>query len=377
MMKIILDSQAFNYQKYGGVSRYYTEIFSILSKKDNLEIITPWFYTRNIYYKESVLYNKTQKQNTFFLELLSKLGISIRKKSKKLNYSRTINRLTSKDAFDVFVPTYYDPYFLNLINGKPFVLTVYDMIHELFPEYFSDADELKKNKLLLIEKAAKIIAVSQNTKKDILTLYPHIDESKIEVIYHGTSIKVNENAEADLPENYILYVGSRSDYKNFKFLADSIKVLLKNNPNLFLVCAGGGKFDKEEIEFIKSLDLEKQILQLDFKEHELGYFYKKAKCFVFPSLYEGFGIPVLESMACECPVVLGNHSSFPEVAGNAGVYFDVNSKDDLRNKIQSLLENEALRIEFSLKGIEQIKRFTWENAAQQCLDLYKKSVQIN
>ncbi|SHG97589.1 glycosyltransferase family 4 protein [Flavobacterium johnsoniae] len=377
MMKIILDSQAFNYQKYGGVSRYYTEIFSILSKKDNLEIITPWFYTRNIYYKESVLYNKTQKQNTFFLELLSKLGISIRKKSKKLNYSRTINRLNSKDAFDVFVPTYYDPYFLDLINGKPFVLTVYDMIHELFPEYFSDADELKKNKLLLIEKAAKIIAVSQNTKKDILTLYPHIDESKIEVIYHGTSIKVNENAEADLPENYILYVGSRSDYKNFKFLADSIKVLLKNNPNLFLVCAGGGKFDKEEIEFIKSLDLEKQILQLDFKEHELGYFYKKAKCFVFPSLYEGFGIPVLESMACECPVVLGNHSSFSEVAGNAGVYFDVNSKDDLRNKIQSLLENEALRIEFSLKGIEQIKRFTWENAAQQCLDLYKKSVQIN
>ncbi len=371
-MKIILDSQAFNYQKYGGVSRYYTEIFSILSNKADLEIITPWFYTKNVYYQESKLYNKSQRRNSFFLELLSKLGISIRKKSKKLNYSSTINGLV-QGSFDIFIPTYYDPYFLKFINEKPFILTVYDMIHELFPQYFSDAAELKENKLLLIEKSTKIIAVSQNTKKDILALYPHIDESKIEVIYHGTSIKVNENVNVNLPENYILYVGSRADYKNFKFLAEAVKELLKNDSNLFLVCAGGGKLDKEENEFIKSLDLEKQIVQFDFKENELGYFYKKAMCFVFPSLYEGFGIPVLESMACECPVVLGNHSSFPEVAGNAGVYFDVNSKEDLKEKIQKLINSEELRKEFSIRGTEQIKKFTWELAAQQCLDLYKKA----
>lgn len=371
-MKIILDSQAFNYQKYGGVSRYYTEIFSILSNEAGLEIITPWLYTRNLYYRDSKLFNKSQKRNSYFLGLLSKLGISIRKKSKKNNYSRTINTLL-EDSFDVFIPTYYDPYFLNFINEKPFILTVYDMIHELFPQYFSDAAELRESKLLLIEKSAKIIAVSQNTKKDILTLYPHIDESKIEVIYHGTSINVNENVNVNLPENYILYVGSRADYKNFKFLAEAIKELLKNDSNLFLVCAGGGKLDNEEKEFIKRLNLEKQILQFDFRENELGLFYKKAICFVFPSLYEGFGIPVLESMACECPVVLGNHSSFPEVAANAGVYFDVNSKDDLKEKILKLIQSEELRKEFSVKGIEQIKKFTWENAAQQCLDLYRKA----
>ncbi|OXB04807.1 glycosyltransferase family 4 protein [Flavobacterium pectinovorum] len=373
-MKIILDSQAFNYQKYGGVSRYYTEIFSVLSRNPDVEVIIPWFYTKNIYYKESVLYNSRQKKHNSFLELLSKLGISIRKKSKKLNYARTINEGLSGSNFDLFIPTYYDPYFLNYIDNKPFVLTVYDMIHELFPQYFSDADKMATNKLLLIEKATKIIAVSQNTKNDILRLYPHIEEEKIEVVYHGTSINVNENIAVDLPSNYILFVGSRADYKNFIFLADAIKELLKKNSNLYLVCAGGGNFNKAENDLIKEIGLENQIIQKDFEEEELGSFYKNAKCFVFPSLYEGFGIPVLEAMACGCPVVLGNHSSFPEVAGNAGVYFDVNSKEDLKNKINDLLENDALRANFAVKGLEQSKKFNWENAALQCLAVYQKAL---
>lgn len=373
-MKIILDSQAFNYQKYGGVSRYYTEIFSVLSRNPDVEVIIPWLYTKNIYYKESVLYSSRQKKHNFFLELLSKLGISIRKKSKKLNYARTIKEGLSESTFDLFIPTYYDPYFLNYIGNKPFVLTVYDMIHELFPQYFSDADKMITNKLLLIEKATKIIAVSQNTKNDILRLYPHIEQEKIEVVYHGTSISVNENITVDLPANYILFVGSRADYKNFIFLVDAIKEPLKKDSNLHLVCAGGGNFNKAENDFIKEVGLENQIIQKDFEEEELGSFYKNAKCFVFPSLYEGFGIPVLESMACGCPVVLGNHSSFPEVAGNAGVYFDVNSKEDLKNKIKDLLENDALRADFAVKGLEQSKKFNWKNAALQCLAVYQKAL---
>ncbi|MBE8723931.1 glycosyltransferase family 4 protein [Flavobacterium hungaricum] len=375
-MKIILDSQAFNYQKYGGVSRYYTEIFSELQKNKSVAIDTPWFFTKNIYYKESTLFSKKQKQKTFWLGLLDNLGISIRKKSQKLNFSETKNRVLENN-FDVFVPTYFDPYFLDFIGQKPFVLTVYDMIHELFPGYFSDAEKMKENKLLLIEKATRIIAVSQNTKKDILQLYPHIDASKIDVIYHGTSITVEEDKNINLPSNYILYIGSRAQYKNFDFLLQAVKELLKENPDLYLVCAGGGEFSKQEKEHLKSLALENQIIQKDFEENQLGQFYKKAKCFVFPSLYEGFGIPVLESMACGCPVVLGNHSSFPEVAENAGVYFKIDDNQDLKNKIESLLKNDILREEFAQKGLEQVKKFTWENASKQCLDVYKKAVSNN
>jgi glycosyltransferase involved in cell wall biosynthesis len=90
-------------------------------------------------------------------------------------------------------------------------------------------------------------------------------------------------------------------------------------------------------------------------------------------MYEGFGIPVLESMTCGCPVVLGRHSSFPEVAGDAGVYFDINSAHDLKDKISSLVQNELLRNEYSQRGLEQAKKFSWEKAAKECLIVYKKA----
>lgn len=374
-MKILLDPQIFNNQKYGGISRYYTEIFVALKKDKQIEIEVPLIYTKNIYFTESSLINDKQKRTTFLLDLIVKVGISIRKRTKKINYNKAIKSLKNQE-FDLFVPTYYDTYFLDHIGSKPFVLTVYDMIQELFPQNFPDDSKLVKNKLLLMEKATKIIAVSNNTKKDILKLYPHLQESKIEVIYHGNSIIVNENVEINLPSKYILFVGPRFEYKNFKFLVEEITEILRNDPNLYLVCAGGGNFRKEEKEYLNNLKLSQQVIQIDFKEIELGLMYKKAICFVFPSIYEGFGIPVLESMACGCPIILGNHSSFPEVAGDAGVYFDLNSPGNLSKKIDSLIKNDILRNEYSLKGIQQSRKFDWKIAAQECLNVYIEAAGI-
>ncbi|WP_300566383.1 glycosyltransferase family 1 protein [Flavobacterium sp.] len=372
-MKILLDPQIFNSQKYGGISRYYTEIFSALFNKNKAEIEIPLYFTNNVYFNESVLITKSQKKNSFLLRSLSNLGISIRKITKKKNNSNAAKAMSHKE-YDLFIPTYFDPYFLEHIGSKPFVLTVYDMIHELFPKYFESNDPIAKNKLLLMEKATKIIAVSQNTKNDIIRIYPHIDAEKIEVIYHGNSIKIDPTISVQLPSNYILFVGVRENYKNFNFFINAINELLKNDPTLHVVCAGGGKFNQKEIQFIKSLGFENQIIHKNFKENELGQFYKKAKCFVFPSMYEGFGIPVLEAMACGCPIVLGHHSSFPEVAGNAGVYFDLNDSEDLKNKISPLLNDENLRNDYIEKGFIQVQKFNWETAAEQCFELYKKAI---
>lgn len=374
-MKILLDPQIFNNQKYGGISRYYTEIFVDLTKGNNIEIEVPLIYTNNIYFSESSLINKKQKRHAFLLNLIIKAGIGIRKRTRIINTNKSIKAL-KKQNFDLFVPTYYDTYFLDYIGAKPFVLTVYDMIHELFPQNTSEDSKLVQDKLLLMEKATKIIAISNNTKKDILKIYPHIEESKIEVVYHGNSIEVNENVKIDLPSRYILFVGLRSGHKNFNFLLNSIKEILKEDSSLFLVCAGGGKLKEEEKKLILKLGLKNQIIHRDFNENELGVFYKKAICFVFPSIYEGFGIPILESMACGCPIVLGNHSSFPEVAGEAGIFFDLNNSQDLKNKIESLIVNESLRKEFSLKGLAQVQKFKWENAAQECLQVYHEAIQI-
>ena len=373
-MKIVLDPQIFNSQRYGGISRYYTEVFSRLST--NNDILFPAYHVQNIYFNESNLVTPRQKTYLFYIKVLTKIRLRRIEKTSKKNFAIFKNTVL-KQQFDLFVPTYYDSYFLDYIGSKPFVLTVYDMIHELFPEFFINDKMVVPNKKYLMEIATRIIAVSENTKKDIIKIYPHIDSSKIDVVYHGCSIEINKVKSEILPEKYILFVGTRAIYKNFIFLVQSITTLLKNDKDLHLICAGGGDFNSVEKELILELGLESQISQKYFNEDELGYFYNRAICFVFPSMYEGFGIPVLESMTCGCPVVLGKHSSFPEVAGDAGVYFDINSAHDLKDKISSIVQNESLRNEFSLKGLEQAKKFSWEKAASECLAVYKKACIIN
>ena len=376
-MKILLDPQIFFLQKYGGISRYYTELFSILSKKNNFKLIVPLYSTTNIYYKQSILVTFKQKTYSFYIRTLSKLRIR-HKENTIVRNEIYLKNLICKKEYDLFIPTYYNPYFLEYIDSKPFVLTVYDMIHELFPEYFIN-DKLKVviNKKYLMEKATRIIAVSNNTKNDIIKIYPHIDSSKIDVVYHGCSIKFSDKIIDYLPLNYILFVGTRENYKNFIFLVNSISDLLIHNSNLYLICAGGGEFDTIENELIRELGIENKVLQKNFEEDELSIYYKNAKCFVFPSLYEGFGIPVVESMACGCPVVLTNHSSFPEVAGDAGIYYELNNSKDLKDKIEMLIYDESLRKDYLVKGLEQVKKFSWEKAAKECLIVYKKACYKN
>lgn len=375
-MKIILDPQGFNMQPYGGVSRYYTEIFSRLKNNKDFEIILPIHESKNIYLNQSKLLDNSKKINLSLeiMRFLNIIGISTRSLNKKIT-KRLSEKLFKKSKFDLFVPTYYDPYFLDFIEEKPFVLTVYDMIHELYPQYFiGDPWNVVVNKRKLLDRATKIIAVSNNTKKDILRIYPHIAESKIEVIYHGNSIQVNENVQVDLPDNYILFVGKREFYKNFYLLVEAIQELLNQDKTLKLICAGGGEFSEEEILFLNKLDLLNQVEQKPFEENQLGMFYKKARCFVFPSEYEGFGIPVLESMACECPVVLTRNSSFPEVAGEAGIYFELNSKNDLKEKINLVLKDNQFREKFILKGKDRVGLFNWDDAVMQCAELYQRTI---
>lgn len=372
-ISILLDPQIFYQQTYGGISRYYSEIFAKLSQRKDVKIILPVFKTENAYINETGLVPKTGLPK--FLALLNAAGISTRSLAKKKTDKMLDTAFDRKD-YDVFVPTYYDPYFLERIGEKPFVLTVYDMIHELMPQFFvDDMFRVKERKLGLMEKATRIIAVSENTRKDILKVYPHIDAEKIRVIYHGSSIKTDNSVSVNLPEKYILYVGSRADYKNFHFLVRAMEPMLKADPQLYIVAAGGGSFQDEEKEILKNLGIEKQVVQRRFEENELGHYYQNAQCFVFPSLYEGFGIPVLESMASNCPIILTKHGSFPEVAGDAGIYFDSDSENDLRDKITTVLTDEAFRKEYVEKGLQQVKKFNWSEAAEQCLQVYREAAQ--
>ena len=373
-MKILIDPQIFIDQKFGGISRYYTELLEGLDNQINVNLNYPILYTDNIHFRESSLYeNSFQKRKAFFIKISKIIRYFRPRKLKKRSAKMFINLVKEQD-YDLVIPTYYNVDFLDDIGDKPFVLTVYDMIHEIFPQHFVNDKTTVPHKKMLIEKATKIIAISESTKADILKFYPEINPSKIEVVYLSHSISLNNLATVSLPKNYILFVGNRGLYKNFNFFLNAVTPILKSNEGLTLLCAGGNKFNEEEKELILNFGLSNQVIQQNFEDAALPTYYKNAKCFVFPSAYEGFGIPVLEAMACGCPVVLANHSSFPEVAGEAGVYFDLNNEKDLKHKIESILNNETLRKEYSLKGFTQVKKFSWEKTVKECYEIYKKVI---
>jgi glycosyltransferase involved in cell wall biosynthesis len=367
-MKILYDYQIFSSQKFGGISRYFYELYKELNKDELVDITADIsiLSTENHYLKNSGFKNKVNSSIAFHNKYSKRLF-------KYMNHLYLSYKLKS-DNYDLLHPTYYSDYFLNKIGDKPFVLTIYDMIHENFSgEFFSVNDSTITSKKLLAEKADKIIAISKSTKNDIIEYY-NIPASKIKVIYLGSSMQTDSEENTRLINNdYILYVGNRKKYKNFTFFLKSISDILKSN-NLSLFCAGGGDFDKEELDLINSLNLEELTFQKNVDEKELSSLYNNAKFFVFPSLYEGFGIPVLEAFSMGCPVILSNTSSLPEVGGDAAVYFNPKNKEDMQNKIDKVINDNQLRTEMIKKGYKQLSKFSWSKTAAETLKLYRSVI---
>jgi len=364
-VKVLYDHQIFTSQIYGGISRYFCELLKNSKNDDEIEYKLSLKYSNNYHLKElNHLPYKTFFENYSFRGKYRLLNILNRKVSKKY---------ISKGDYDIFHPTYYDPYFLDYIGRKPFVLTIHDMIHEIYPEMFSSKDKISKRKKTLSQKAIKIIAISENTKRDIIK-FLGISENKIEVIYHGNSFninKVDKTTKIMIPKKYILFVGNRGGYKNFELFIEAISPILDEDVKLNVVCAGGGKFNDLEIEKLINLKIKDKVFYYSGSDSVLAYLYGKAIAFVFPSLYEGFGIPILESFACRCPVICSKTSSLPEVAGDAAIYFDPTDKLSMLNSIQKVIYNDELRKQLINKGTERVKEFTWEKTAKKTKVLYE------
>ena len=364
-MKLLIDHQAFSIQTYGGVSRYIATLAKELRLLDKISVEISSFYSENIYFQE------IQPSKKY----LSK--IKIKKRNKILdNLLPIVNRWASiaalkRKEYSVFFPTYYDNYFLRYLDDKPFVLTVYDMIHELFPEHYGENHKTIKDKRILIEKAHTVVAISENTKKDILNLYPHIPENKVKVIYLASSLVQKLSvSSAKFPKDYLLFVGTRKRYKNWKMFIEACGILKRGTVSFDILCVGGGAFNQEEIDLLHTNNLAQSAHQMELSENELAAAYANAKAFVFPSLYEGFGLPVLEAMENNCPVILFNISSFPEVAGQAGIYPQEVNAESLAETIVYTLTNTEFRESKKIEGLAQQTKFSWHKNAlewQACL----------
>lgn len=367
-MRILYDHQIFTQQQYGGISRYFYELINRFDGVENSCNVATVF-SENAYYNEKV--------NPKLNQLLP--DYSFKGKGRIVNFfnGRKSLRDVHKGNFDIFHPTYYDEYFIRKIKDKPFVVTFYDMIHEKFSNQFESlkADtNLFDNKRRLLEKSSKIIAISETTKNDIIEIF-NVDPSKIDVVYLGNSLQnFNVRNQRIIDENYILFVGNRSIYKNFNFFVKAIAELLVDY-NLILICAGGGDFTLEEKLRLSSLKLENRVVfKKIVNDDVLSNYYAHALFFCFPSLYEGFGIPVLESFACGCPALLSNGGSLPEIGGEAALYFNPTNEESLKKSADELINNEVLREKMKNKGFNRLKQFSWDDTFMKTLEVYKSVI---
>ncbi len=281
-------------------------------------------------------------------------------------------RLNLRRDIDVFfTPAHYAP----RLCPVPFVVTIHDLSYFYYPDEFLKKDlyKLQNWTKYSVQRAKKIITVSQNTKKDIMKFY-HVPENKIKVVYNGYE-KIGQNNELGIKSygNYILYVGTLQPRKNVAMLIHTFNKFLSENLDFKLIIVGRkGWLYNEIFALVERLKLKDSVIFTDYvSDGELLQLYKNAFCFVLPSLYEGFGIPVLEAMSNGCPVICSNTSSLPEIGGKAALYFNPKSEKDLLKKVNQLKDDEKLRNELIRKGKEQVKKFSWQTCAQQTLEIIK------
>lgn len=278
-----------------------------------------------------------------------------------------------------FTPGHYAPRFCPC----PSVISILDTSYLLFPDYFRKQDlyQLKLWSAYSIKQASKIITISQSSKKDLLKFYK-INEDKIKVIYPGfDKSKFNQNISEQksrevmqkysLTNPYILFVGTLQPRKNIIRLVEAFEKLAISNQQLgnyeLVVVGKKGWIYDETVNRINSSPLKNKIKLIGFVENnDLPYLYKKASCFVLPSLYEGFGIPVAEALSMGTPVVISDNSSLPEIAGDAGILINPNYINSIKQGIEKALTLNTHEKEDIIRiGLEQVKKFDWEKTARE------------
>ncbi len=267
-----------------------------------------------------------------------------------------------------FTPTHYAPRF----SPVPTAVSVMDVSYIHFPNLFKKSDlyQLKSWTAYSVKNAKIVFTISQASKNAIIKAYG-INEAKVVVTYPGVKRLLNmgsTNSKFTIEGRYILFVGTLQPRKN---IARLIEAFSRLKSEVFLVVVGkkGWLYD-EILEAPKKFNVEKRVKFLDFvKDEDLPQIYKKALCFILPSLYEGFGLPVLEAMKYGCPVVTSNISSLPEVGGDAVLYVDPFNVDDIVKKLELIVSDRELREKLIKKGYEQVKKFSWEKTARETLSV--------
>jgi glycosyltransferase involved in cell wall biosynthesis len=376
-MRIAYDHQIFALQSYGGISRYFYNLAQQLSPQDHIQlgIIAPMYI--NAYLKSS--------------NSLNIRGFAAPMMPKAQRLSAEISSLFSPLGMHVFRPdvVHETEYRLHTcaIKRAARVVTVHDMIHEIYPALFpgSDAKRMTRAKKAAVDRADFVICVSEHTRQDLIKWFG-VDPAKTVTVYHGYDMTGNKSvveaavdrtarSTAASTKPYLLYVGARLGYKNFTNLLKAYGNSTWLPQAVNLLCFGGGRFTVEETGLMAELGLsEAQVQQVSGGDAALAEAYQGAAALVYPSLYEGFGMPLLEAMFWDCPVICSHTSSIPEVAGAAAEYFDPTVWETIAAAIERVLHSHHRRTELMQLGRQRYPQFSWAKCAAETLAVYHKVV---
>ena len=360
-MRILYDGQIYKYQAAGGISRYFANLINKLPQNFTPHLTVPQ--------RHQILCPAHANLKVWSYKSFRPARIA--HKLEKY-YFRSVAALNS---FDIAHPTYY-----SLLTQQefsqyrcPVVVTVYDLIHETFRAQIDPSGKHIEQKRKAILAAQHIICISKNTKLDLINFYS-ISEEKISVTYLASSIDKDLSlGKEKVPSRpYYLHVGSRdAHYKNFDSLLFAFAKMVSVQPEVML-CVVGYPFKEDEVRLINELKLSDHVQHFGYaSDTHLAKLYRCSIALVYPSLYEGFGIPPLEAMSCGTVVVASNSSSLPEVVGDAGVLFDPKATKDLADILLTLLDDNTERDRLIAAGYQRAKAFSWEKTVAQTLDVYE------
>jgi len=350
-VRLIVDGIIFTLQKSAGISRYFQELITRHSKDTSVEI-------------EVLLLGKPSDA----------LPLEVGRASVKFQRSRILERLRRVNAgvnpqsgsSAIFHSSYYR---LPQQIGLPTVVTVHDMIHEKIlrgPRAFLLAEQKK----LAMRQARFIIAVSENTKRDILELYPWIQADKVVVVHNAASEAFTFLPDVERRKS-LLFVGSRGGYKNFALCPHAMSLL----PEYELEIVGGGPLQPRELEALNNHCPGRFRYHGIASDTELNKLYNENLALLYPSAYEGFGIPPIEAMRAGCVPIVRKASSLVEVLGNAGVSLQNLKVEEIVSAVRSL-EEETNFLKFQTEGFVQAAKFSWQRAAEETLEVYRKALAI-
>lgn len=275
-----------------------------------------------------------------------------------------------------------------LICPRPLVITVYDLSFLLFPEAFNRVNRsyLSTMTPISVRKARRVIAISQSTKNDLVRL-AHVPAERVDVVYPGLEPGIARVDDAalladfrrrhNLPEHFVLFVGTLEPRKNVAAIVRAYSLLRKRGIHSHALALAGSKGWRYEDVFaaIEDSGVTQDIILPGYvSRDELSLWYSAAAAFIYPSIYEGFGLPVLEAMACGVPVITSNVSSLPEVAGDAGLMVAPDDIEGLADALERVIRSADLRAEMSTKGMQHAATFTWQRMARATKSVYEKAL---